>query len=87
MIFSTAINILTIYALWGDDIRLMGFSREADNYFNAVTIICLVLFTIEIILSIIVKKEYWNSFFFWLDTLSTITLLLDITWISEKLFS
>ena len=27
IIFCTAINILTIYALWGDDIRLMAFNR------------------------------------------------------------
>lgn len=58
MTFSSIINVLTFYALWGDDIRLMAFSREVDNCFNAITIICLVLFTVEIILSIIVKKEY-----------------------------
>lgn len=45
------------------------------------------MFTIEIILSIICKKGYFNSFFFWLDLISTITLILDLTWVSDKLFS
>jgi hypothetical protein len=36
------------------------------------------MFSIEIILSVIVKEGYFLSFFFWLDSISTISLLLDI---------
>jgi len=44
------------------------------------------MFTIEIILSVIVKKGYTFSFFFWLDILSTISLILDINMVSNAIF-
>lgn len=41
------------------------------------------MFSIEIILSVLVKEGYFLSFFFWLDTISTISLLLDINMFNE----
>ena len=39
---------------------------------------CIGFFTIEIFLSSISKPNYFNSFFFYLDVLATMSLLLDI---------
>jgi hypothetical protein len=36
------VTLLTVYALFGDDIRVMAFSKEADIGFDAMNIICLV---------------------------------------------
>ena len=36
------------------------------------------MFSFEIALSVIVRKDYFNSFFFWLDIISTVSLILDI---------
>lgn len=85
--FQIFINVLTIYALWGDDIRILAFDQEADIAFDILTIICLVLFSIEIFLSVLCKPKYFNSFFFWLDVLSTITLVFDLTWVADTLFA
>lgn len=41
------------------------------------------MFSIEIILSVLTKEGYFLSFFFWLDTISTISLLLDINMFNE----
>ena len=41
------------------------------------------LFSIEIILSVLCKKNYFLSFFFWLDILSTITLVFDLGWVNK----
>lgn len=59
---------------------------NGDIYFDIVTIICLVAFTFEIIITIIVKDGYLWSFFFFLDVISTVSLLLDINILTNELF-
>lgn len=41
------------------------------------------VYTVEISLNAISEDKYFNSFYFWLDTISTISLILDINWIME----
>lgn len=70
--------IVTVYALIGDDIRLISTTIEADNTFTALTSISLFLFVVELVLASVGKDDYFNSFFFWLDLVSTISLITDI---------
>eukprot|EP00743_Colponemidia_sp_Colp-15_P004114 GILK01004442.1.p1 GENE.GILK01004442.1~~GILK01004442.1.p1 ORF type:complete len:836 (-),score=113.06 GILK01004442.1:537-3044(-) len=70
--------VLTVYALFGDDTRILSFPASADDTFSDLTIATLILFGVEIILTSIFKEEYFNSFFFWLDVVSTVSLLTDI---------
>jgi len=51
------------------------------------TILSLIAFSIEITLTFIAKEPYRWSFFFWLDLVSTVTLVLDITTVSQTIFS
>jgi hypothetical protein len=46
--FQGFVTLLTIYALFGDDIRVMGFDKDADIGFDALNIICLVKIHSEI---------------------------------------
>ena len=80
-------TILTIYALFFDDIRILYIPKVADNAFYAITTFCLICFMTEIILASYSKKEYWCKFFFWLDLLSTISLVTDIGWLMDLLVS
>ncbi len=77
-VFSVLINLLTLYALFGDDIRVMTTRKNADIGFDIVTIIALIAFTFEIIFSVLARPGYNFSFFFWLDVISTVSLILDI---------
>ncbi|OMJ82972.1 hypothetical protein SteCoe_16183 [Stentor coeruleus] len=79
--FTAWMTILTIYALFGDDIRVSAFTIDADTTFNAITTICLFFFTLEITLASLCKKDYWLGFFFWLDLISTVSLITDIGWV------
>lgn len=85
-IFSALITVLTIYALFGDDIRLLFTSKPSDFIFDVITVACMCIFSLEIIVCCVGKAEYLFGFFFWLDIMSTMTLLLDVTTISEDLF-
>lgn len=75
-------TIITIYALFGDDIRILTTNKDGDEFFWVFNIISMVAFTLEIIVASIAKDGYWNSYFFWLDVISTLSLLLDIGWFS-----
>jgi class 3 adenylate cyclase len=78
--------LLTLYALFGDNIRLMATDKPADDVFGYVTIFAMVIFFIEIVMSCIGKPGYFLGFFFWLDTVSTVSLILDVPAVSEYLF-
>lgn len=79
------ITALTIFALFGDDIRVLAFDRNADLGFDVVSIICLCAFFSEIVLGVLCKPGYFLSFFFWLDLVSTLSLILDIGMISKDI--
>lgn len=79
--------IITIYALVGDDLRLVCTNKPMDNWFNAIALVCLVFFSVEIILSSISKPDYFLGFFFILDLVATLSIILDLTWVYNELLS
>jgi class 3 adenylate cyclase len=84
-VFVFLTTVLTFYALIGDDMKLLTTNKPADSIFDIITIVCLFIFTIEITLSCLGKSDYFLGFFFILDVISTLTLLLDISVVSEFL--
>ena len=75
---------MTVYALFGDDFRQLLTTKGADPTFNVVTIIVMVFFFIEIILSSVAIEDYFLSLYFFLDLLATITMITDVTFIWDK---
>eukprot|EP00929_Paragymnodinium_shiwhaense_P064891 TRINITY_DN32587_c0_g1_i1.p1 TRINITY_DN32587_c0_g1~~TRINITY_DN32587_c0_g1_i1.p1 ORF type:complete len:936 (+),score=275.60 TRINITY_DN32587_c0_g1_i1:236-3043(+) len=76
-------TILTFIALLGDDFRMILTTISFDPYFNICVGIALTFFMAEFTLSCIGKEDYIGGFFFKLDIVSTATLVLDLTFISE----
>ena len=79
-------SVVTIWALFGDDIRLLVGDSQSDTTFYILTLVCFSFFSLEIVLSCYAKNDYINSFYFYLDAISTFTLLLDVGWISDAIF-
>ena len=77
----------TIYGLFGDDIKHICFESASDGTFDVLTITAVVFFTTEIVLTCVSQKDYFLSFFFILDAISTATLLLDVSSISATMTS
>lgn len=48
-------TIVTIYALFGDDIRVLATDKDGDPYFYILNIIAMSLFTIEIVIASMAK--------------------------------
>lgn len=84
--FSTITTLLTIFALFGDDIRLMSTEKPTDFIFDIVTQVSIAVFLLEVVVRSFGQANYIYGFFFWLDILSTLTLVLDITMVSEMAF-
>jgi len=80
-------TLWTFYALFGDDIRMAGTNNTADPVFYSLTIAAMTFYIIEIVLSCIAKPDYLWSFYFWLDTISTITMIMDVGWVMEPIVS
>eukprot|EP00438_Fugacium_kawagutii_P034967 Skav202205 [mRNA] locus=scaffold2207:104654:127765:- [translate_table: standard] len=79
-----------IYALTGDDMRLIFTHQPADPVFDGLTLLCIVVFVLEIVLCMFakdtdLKDDYFLSFFFVLDLISTVTLVIDLTWVNDSL--
>ncbi|CAK60438.1 unnamed protein product (macronuclear) [Paramecium tetraurelia] len=82
-IFSIIMAIVTLYALFGDDVRILSVDKTEDDIFFILTIISMSFFSLEIILTSIVNPNYILNFYFFLDVISTATMILDIGWITD----
>eukprot|EP00929_Paragymnodinium_shiwhaense_P098030 TRINITY_DN5958_c0_g3_i1.p1 TRINITY_DN5958_c0_g3~~TRINITY_DN5958_c0_g3_i1.p1 ORF type:complete len:1079 (-),score=285.38 TRINITY_DN5958_c0_g3_i1:58-3294(-) len=80
-------TVLTVFALCGDDCRLLLTNKPFDPIFNWLVGVCIVVFSAELWLSCLGKDDYFLGFFFCLDFLSTCTLVLDLTIVADTLFS
>lgn len=76
-------TLITVYSLFFDDIRAAGVSSDYDNVFYGITLFCMICFLIEIFFASLAKEEYFLTFFFWLDLISTISMIGDIGWITN----
>jgi class 3 adenylate cyclase len=76
------VNILltaaTIYALFGEDLRSAAAEASQDKIFQGFTIVIFIVFTVEIGLTCYSKPDYVFKFYFWLDLVSTISLIADM---------
>lgn len=88
--------IVSLFVLFGDDIRLLSFPPSADSGFAILTNISFVIFLFEFFLNSWAKTEfsgasilkvdgYMFSFFFWLDLLAILSMIPEIDWLSSML--
>ena len=72
--------IVTIYALFSDDIRVSSYSKDDDDVFFGLSCCAMIFFGLEMILCFIFKEDYRWSFYFWLDLIATLSIIPDIGW-------
>ena len=71
---------LTVYILFADDIKMLATPASADDIFSGICLGLMCLFGVELIISALVTDNYVFGFYFWLDLISLISMLLDIHW-------
>lgn len=75
----TLMTCVTLFALFGDDFRLWFFGSFIDPYYYAFLYIAFLLFGLEILLNSCVVDDFKYSFFFWLDIVATLSLIVDMS--------
>ncbi len=50
-------SLITLYALFGDDIRALSVNKNGDSVFWGFNIVCLVAFSLEILLACFAKAK------------------------------
>ena len=83
--FIGVMSFVTFYALFADDIRLLMMPMEADPVFDALTIVAIIMYLAELILASLVVDGYALSFYFWVDVVSLISMLPDISFIVQSI--
>ena len=59
------ITSLTVYALFGDDLRFLCTDKSADPWFYSISIVALVFFILEIFLNWCGNPGWCLGFYFW----------------------
>ena len=80
-IYISVMSIITIYSLFADDIRCSFLKPTSDTIIDSFLVLSMCLYGIECLLSCIVKDDYLFSFYFFVDLISTFSLVFDILWI------
>jgi Ion transport protein len=75
------VSILTVYTLFFDDLRVLALDKDYDPIFFGITASCFIIFSVEIAIASACREVYFLTFFFWLDIISTISMLPDIGWL------
>ena len=84
--FIIVTTLITVWALFADDIRQLSSNPTGDPVFYILILICFGVFVLELLVSSYSLRDYFLGFYFWLDLISTLTLLLDVGWINEAVF-
>jgi hypothetical protein len=80
-IFVGFMTLCTIFALFLNDIQAAFLHKNTDEIMDDIQTVLLFIFGVEIIMTVIARKGYTNSFFFWLDIIATASFIQDIDWI------
>jgi len=83
---TTIMTLTTLFALFGDDFRLWFFQKWVDPYFYGLLCAAFVVFGLEVLLNSCVLDDFKYSFFFWLDLVATLSLIVDIEWLTELIY-
>lgn len=73
------VYVLTVYALFAQDLKTAFLSKEYDFIFDYATITVFSLLSLEIMYSSSVNPQYFKSFYFCLDVICTFSLLADVS--------
>lgn len=84
--FTIFMLALTLWALFGTDIQAMSAPKSADGTYEVIAIVLFVIFMGELIANSLTMDGYFGSFFFFLDLVAAVSMLLDVQSIKDFIF-
>lgn len=74
---------MSLYSLYSDDIRTATTDASADMAFDIVHISLIAIFLVEITFNWLTDMDYRWSFYFYLDVISSLSMLLDVSMLTQ----
>jgi len=84
--FQVFITCLTVVTLFLYDFKTIFLNKEQDYAVGIANLVFFTIFILEILMNA-TTEDYFCSFYFYLDLVSTFTLLLDVDFITDILFN
>jgi hypothetical protein len=79
--FTVVVMLLTLYAVVGLSISEAACGYKDFDALTALTLVSMIFFSLELIALCLCNKEYYKTFYFWLDFIGTVSLWPDVKWI------
>jgi len=83
MMTNIIVGIVTVFALFGDDVRTLVNSEVLNWVLDVIALVTFIVFVVEIGFALYVEEGYLGSVFFWLDIFSTASLIFDFEFLIE----
>ena len=80
-IYIAVMTIITIWALYADDIRVLAVPWSMDSIFFGINSAGMFMFLVELGLSSLAQDGYLLGFYFWLDLIATVSMISDVGWV------
>mmetsp|Transcript_11382 Transcript_11382/g.17320 ORF Transcript_11382/g.17320 Transcript_11382/m.17320 type:complete len:850 (-) Transcript_11382:276-2825(-) len=79
------LGLLLILSLFLPDIWILcNASSESDEALYSILLVVFIIFIFETVILTAVQDDYFLSFFFWMDFIGTLSIILDIGWIADS---
>lgn len=83
--FQLILLVITFYSLFFDDYQELLCGKQLDLVFDIFSFIIMSIFAFELVISSLFIKGYFNSYFFYLDLISTLSIIIDLNMIKNLL--
>jgi len=83
--FTMVMLVLTIWALFGEDLKVRYAEQSADSSFEVFAVVLFIIFMMELVVNSLTQDGYFGSFFWWLDLIAALSMLLDVEVIREAI--
>lgn len=76
--FQLLLLIMTFYSLFFDDYQQLLCGKQLDYFFDGFSLTFMAIFAFEVLISSLFIRGYFNSYFFYLDLVSTLSIIIDL---------
>lgn len=63
--------------LFGSNLKFLLFDKRADTIYDIITLVVMIIFLFDFIANLMIKIDYFISFYFWMDLTSFFLLFFD----------
>ena len=83
--FQLLILVLTFYALFFDDYQVLICRKYSNTMFDVISCLAIFIFIVELTIASIHTRGYCNSYYFYLDIISALSIIIDLNFVTNAM--